>query len=296
MSDITKAVNGAVDSAEGTVGAAGAAVSGLTAKLGNLTRKVIKEPPHVIVEPPVPVGPETGVDEPTLVETVLALIRHPQLGTAQLQNGASAPDARAVLLLRPPGSLSSIESGVLGNAAASVGSFVAGLRTATASPVAGWMFGLSQISELVAATNTYTVVRDLEPEAPGTWKWDDLSTVHFDGMPGGAVFSSPNAEDFFHSLVLVAPPGSTLTCFNDRGCGDGQGAFRITVAESGVVIIRDLGSPEPATEPPRCLEVLHGPEGGYEVFSSMSWPGGGHKISGFGGEMSSLTLSIPGVN
>jgi hypothetical protein len=80
---------------------------------------------------------------------------------------------------------------------------------------------------------------------------DDLSAVTL--APGGFLgIGGRSWEDVISALILVGPPGRTITCHNRRNLWVGTGAFRVGVGETAVARINNLNvdpatiTPEPA--------------------------------------------------
>jgi hypothetical protein len=99
------------------------------------------------------------------------------------------------------------------------------------------------------------------------------------------------AEDEMASLIFLGAPGRSLQAFNDRGFSDDEGQLNINLGPEMAVTIKTLYHSEtsefvpPDAVPAGRVTVARTP-GGCRGF--WCWAGGGHHISTFGDELSSL--------
>jgi hypothetical protein len=79
------------------------------------------------------------------------------------------------------------------------------------------------------------------------------------------------AEDEISSLILVGVPGTRVRLFNARNFGTNEGVLEVTTGPEGYVLIRNLDSASPATEPPgRATPVNPSPWNTFrDTFSSV---------------------------
>jgi hypothetical protein len=94
-----------------------------------------------------------------------------------------------------------------------------------------------------------------------------------------------HAEDNISSLILIGAPGRQLQFFNARRFDPSEGHMNVTVGPEGAVLIRNLASANPASEPPGRVEVVHAPAKARHKNENPD-----HKITTFGDEVSSIRL------
>lgn len=103
-----------------------------------------------------------------------------------------------------------------------------------------------------------------------------------------------HAEDNISSLILIGAPGRQLQFFNARNFDPSEGHMNVTVGPEGAVLIRDLASADPVSEPPGRVEVVHAPAKERHKNADPS-----HDITTFGDEVSSIRFDwgpVPGVH
>jgi hypothetical protein len=93
------------------------------------------------------------------------------------------------------------------------------------------------------------------------------------------------AEDEMASLIFLGPPGRVLQAFNDRNFSDDEGQMNINIGLEMAVAIETLYSKSPISVPPARVSVPKTPQG---CRGTWCFLGGGHKITTFGDEFSSI--------
>jgi hypothetical protein len=104
-------------------------------------------------------------------------------------------------------------------------------------------------------------------------------------------FNDTEAEDEISSLVFFGPPGRRLKCYNARNFSDSQGEMHVTVDHLMMAFINNLHTASPGAVPSTAVTVLKAPTGCRGFFCFASVVGGGHQITTFGDEFSSLKLA-----
>jgi hypothetical protein len=120
----------------------------------------------------------------------------------------------------------------------------------------------------------------------------NLNDIDVVGTPWWAVWRNDReAEDEMASLIFLGAPGRSLQAFNDRNFNDDQGQLNINIGPEMAVTIRTLYHGEtgefvpPDAVPANRVTVATGPHG---CRGFWCWAGGGHDITTFGDEFSSL--------
>lgn len=227
----------------------------------------------------------TELDYVDLSDIMIVLLRKPLDGSA-LPEGCSAPDPDAVTVFLRSG------NSKLHDMSRLVACARAAVTDPLGAPALGWIGGFNALHEVLAGASAYQTIENLVPSGGNLLSSEhNFDRISFRGMPGGTA-GDPNGEDFFHAMVVVAPPGTVVSCFNDRDHNDGQGRLDITVGAAGYVVIPNLGTVGTGPVLPNGqANVARPPSGGYLlVTAQMSWPAGGHDIHGFAGEMSSILV------
>lgn len=71
------------------------------------------------------------------------------------------------------------------------------------------------------------------------------------------------AEDELSSMILIGPSGKSVSCFNARSTGTGEGAFTVSTGKGMVALVRSLHSANPGVTPSTAsLTVDTAPPGG----------------------------------
>jgi hypothetical protein len=227
----------------------------------------------------------TELDYVDLSDIMIVLLRKPFDGSA-LPDGCSAPDPDAVTVFLRSGNTKLHDMSRL------VACARAAVTDPLGAPALGWMGGFFALHDVLAGASGYQTIENLIPAGGNLLSSEhNFDRISFRGMPGGTA-GDPNGEDFFHAMVVIAPPGTVVSCFNDRDHNDGQGRLDITVGAAGYVVIPNRGTIDNGPVlPDGQATVARRPSGGYLlVTAQMSWPAGGHDIHGFAGEMSSLLV------
>jgi hypothetical protein len=159
---------------------------------------------------------------------------------------------------------------------------------------------LETVRELVALVGLFIdVVNALEPvwaeleivatKADAIANLNDIDVV---GTPTWAFWQNDReAEDEMASLIFLGAPGRSLQAFNDRNFNDGEGQLNINLGPEMAVTIRTLYHSAtadfvpPDAVPANRVTVARKPQG---CRGTWCWAGGGHDITTFGDEFSSL--------
>ncbi|HEY6111470.1 MAG TPA: hypothetical protein VIV62_03030 [Chthoniobacterales bacterium] len=132
----------------------------------------------------------------------------------------------------------------------------------------------------IAATKADEIsnLNDIDVISYGFW---DMFSGHFNDI---------EAEDEMASLIFFGPPGRSLQAFNDRGFSDDEGQLNVKIGLEMVAAIATLYRSttddfDGDAAPPGCVSVAKRPQGCRGLFCGL---GGGHDITTFGDEFSSL--------
>jgi hypothetical protein len=121
---------------------------------------------------------------------------------------------------------------------------------------------------------------------------ENLNDIDVVGTPWWAVWRNDReAEDEMASLIFLGAPGRSLQAFNDRSFNDDEGQLNINIGPEMAVTIRTLYHSQtsdfvgPDVVPDGRVTVAKQPSG---CRGTWCFLGGGHKITTFGDEFSSL--------
>jgi len=159
---------------------------------------------------------------------------------------------------------------------------------------------LDAIKDLVDFVGLFIdVVNALEPvwdQLEMAWtKADEISNLNdidVVGSPWWAVWQNDReAEDEFASLIFFGAPGRSVQAFNDRNFSGDEGELVIHLGLEMAVVVNTLYHSDtadfvpPDAVPAGRVTVARKPQG---CRGTWCWAGGGHKITTFGDEFSSL--------
>lgn len=159
---------------------------------------------------------------------------------------------------------------------------------------------LDTVKELVDFVGLFIdVVNALDPvwaELEMAWTKADeiqnLNDIDVIGSPWWAVWQNDReAEDEFASLILFGAPSRSLQAYNARNFSDSEGELVVHVGPEMAVVINTLYHSEtgdfvpPDAVPADRVTVARKPQG---CRGTWCWAGGGHDITTFGDEFSSL--------
>jgi hypothetical protein len=233
------------------------------------------------------------IDLPILVPsvgipTMLALFRHPNF--APSANAGKEPGV--VLIVVPPDSpLASFSQilTVLGALSTAVEPLAA-LPVTPAVNFSSFLLGLGSLTSALSAPQPIVLI-EARTSIPL------LDPIRIDR----GIFTIPifdvdvlplNAEDRFDSLIFIGKSGDGASLFNNRSFDTTGGAITVTTMSEMFVIVRDLRSATPVSEPMGDLTVDTAPDNGLSPRSRdpFDW---GHRVSTFAHEFSSLRLNLP---
>jgi hypothetical protein len=141
---------------------------------------------------------------------------------------------------------------------------------------AGFLTGLSQLTSALSA-QPHIQFRT----ADASNHFNNLDSVTM--IPVSWWFDI-DAEDQISSIILVGPEKRSLRCFNDTNRSTSQGDFILMIGGDLFVIVRNLSSKKPVSEPTGSeIDVVHDPTG--TRFTPLP-----HSISTFNDELSSLSF------
>jgi hypothetical protein len=66
----------------------------------------------------------------------------------------------------------------------------------------------------------------------------------------------PDWDDQIHSMIFIGPPGTTLTCYSDKGFDTNEGAFRLTLDDDKASMIRGLATDSPKPHPASTIDIM----------------------------------------
>jgi len=119
---------------------------------------------------------------------------------------------------------------------------------------------------------------------------NDLDLIHHPNWPNvtNIFVNDTEAEDELSSLLYFGPPGRRLKAYNARNFSNKEGEMHVVVGRELVVRVWDLHSASPGSVPGNRVSVPKAPTG---CRGTWCFLGGGHDITTFGDEFSSLKLT-----
>jgi hypothetical protein len=169
--------------------------------------------------------------EPLRVPTMLGLFVN-----RNFQNFAADTQGAVLLLVPERSPLHSL--GTVITQLAALGSALRALRTLLSLAPLGTATA-SLIEPLETATYKVFAAQN------GISRLDDWTLIQRGFLEGDT-----EGDDEFSSLFLVGVEGTTVRLYNDIDFVEGQGVLQVRTGPEGYVLIRDLGSPNPTSEPP----------------------------------------------